>query len=146
VDKEAGQTPVAIALPKRDAYLLKQWGDQCGDVVFTWNHGYVSGYLAQWLEIEGGGAAGAPRVYGGHHGGFLPTDNGFCSTFGTFIVAGEGLKKGYERPAEILGYIHAVDVVPTLCHLFGVQPPAQSQGAVAYDLFEGHEMLRKRDI
>ena len=36
--------------------------------------------------------------------------------------------------------IHPADVVPTLCTLFTVPPPAQSQGAVAYDLFEGHEM------
>ena len=48
VDEGTGQTPIAIAMPKRDAYLLGQWGDQCGDVVFVWNHGYVSGYLAQW--------------------------------------------------------------------------------------------------
>ena len=146
VDEEVGRTPIAIALPKRDAYLLKQWGDQCGDVVFSWDHGYVSGYLAQWHTIRGGGAAGAPEFYGAHHGGFLPTDNGFCSTFGTFILAGDGLKKGYERPSGTLGYIHAVDVVPTLCRLFGVDPPAQSQGAVAHDLLEGREMLREREI
>ncbi len=144
VDEEAGQTPVAVALPRRDAYILGQWGDQCGDVVFVWDHDYVSGYLAQWLSIRGGGAAGAPQVYGAHHGGFLPTDNGFSSSFGTFILAGEGLKRGYERPAGDLGYIHAVDVVPTLCRLLDVAPPAQSQGAVAYDLLEGDEMMGRR--
>jgi len=144
VDEETGQTPVAIALPKRDAYLLGQWGDQCGDVVFAWDHDYVSGYYSQWLGIEGGGNVGAPLVYGAHHGGFIPTDNGFSSTFGSFLLSGPGLKKGYERPVERLGYIHAVDVVPTICHILGVEAPAQNQGAVARDLFEGHEMVRER--
>lgn len=144
MDEETGQTPVAIALPKRDAYLLGQWGDQCGDVIFAWDHDYVSGYYSQWLGIEGGGNVGAPLVYGAHHGGFIPTDNGFSSTFGSFLLSGPGLKKGYERPVERLGYIHAVDVVPTICHILGVEAPAQSQGAVARDLFEGHEMVRER--
>ena len=144
VDPETGCTPVAIALPKRDAYLLGQWGDQCGDVIFAWDHDYVSGYYTQWLGIEGGGSVGAPLEYGAHHGGFIPTDNGFSSTYGSFLLAGPGLKQGYERPVERLGYIHAVDVVPTLCHILGVDPPAQSQGAVARDLFQGHEMVRER--
>ncbi len=144
IDADTGSTPIAIALPKRDAYLLGQWGEQCGDVIFAWDHDYVSGYYTQWLGIEGGGNVGAPLVYGAHHGGFIPTDNGFSSTFGSFLLAGPGLKRGYERPAERLGYIHAADVVPTICHLLGVDPPAQSQGAVARDLFKGHEMVRER--
>ena len=145
VDEETGRTPVAIALPRRDAYLLGQWGDQCGDVIFAWDHGYVSGYYAQWQEIVGGGAVGAPAVYGAHHGGFLPTDNGFSSTFGTMMIAGPDIKMGYERPTERLGYIQAVDVVPTYCHLLGIDPPAQSQGTVARDLFVGHDMVRERN-
>ncbi len=140
IDEGTGQTPIAIAMPKRDAYLVGQWGDQCGDVVFVWNHGYVSGYLAQWKKIVGGGSVGAPEIYGAHHGGFLPTQNNISSTFATLMLSGPGLKKGYERPAEKFGYIHTADVVATLCHLFNVTPPAQSQGAVAYDLFEGHDM------
>lgn len=144
VDTEKEQTVVAIALPKRDAYLLGQWGDQCGDVIFAWDHDYVSGYYTQWLGIEGGGNVGAPIVYGAHHGGFIPTDNGFSSTYGSCLLSGPGLKQGYERAVEKLGYIHAVDVVPTFCHILGVEPPAQSQGAVARDLFQGHEMVRER--
>jgi hypothetical protein len=87
---------------------------------------------------------GAPEVYGSHHGGFIPSSSDISSSFGSFYLAGPGIKKGYERPTKKLGYIHAVDVVPTLSHIFGIAPPAQSQGAVAYDLFEGHEMMRER--
>ena len=140
VDEEVGRTPIAIALPKRDAYLIGQWGDQCGDVVFVWDHGYVSGYLAQWLEIVGGGTVGAPKVYGAHHGGFIPTQSEISSTFATLMLAGPSLKKGYERRAEKFGYIHTADVVPTVCHLFNVEPPAQSQGSIARDIFEGNDM------
>ena len=145
VDEEVGRTPVAIALPKRDAYILGQWGDQCGDVIFAWEHGYVSGYYGQWEGIVGGGAVGAPKVYGAHHGGFIPTQSETSSSLGSLMLAGADIKKSYERPTETLGYIHAVDVVPTFCHILGVAPPAQSQGAIAYDLFEGHEMLRSRN-
>ena len=43
-----------------------------------------------------------------------------------------------------MGHIKLVDVTPTLCHLLGIQPPAQAQGAIAYDLLEGHEIARQR--
>ena len=145
VDQEVGRTPIAVALPRRDAYILGQWGDQCGDVVFAWDHGYVSGYYAQWKGIVGGGSAGAPEEYGAHHGGFIPTQTELSSTFGTLLLAGPNLKQGYERPVDTLGYIHTADVVPTFCHWMGVKPPAQSQGAVAYDLFAGHEMVGRRE-
>ena len=140
IDEEAGRTPIAIALPKRDAYLLNQWGDQCGDVVFAWDHGYVSGYLGQWKSIQGAGAVGAPEEYGAHHGGFIPTESEISSTFGSFMLMGSGIKTGYERNTGRFGYIHAVDIVPTYCHMLGVDPPAQCQGAIVRDIFKGHNM------
>lgn len=140
VDQETGQTVVAIALPKRDAYILGQWGEQCGDVVFVYDHDYVSGYYPQWKGIVGDGNVGAPIEFGAHHGGFLPTDNGFSSTFGSFLIAGPRLKQDYVRDTEQLGYIHATDVVPTLCAILGVDPPIQSQGSVARDLWKGFDM------
>ncbi len=111
VDETVGRNPFAIALPNRDAYLLGQWGDQCGDVIFAWDHGYVRGYYGQWRGIVGGGCVGAPEEFGAHHGGFVPTQSDISSSFGSFLLAGPGLKQGYERPAETLGYIHAADVV-----------------------------------
>ena len=146
VDEGVGRTPIAIVLPRRDAYILGQWGDQCGDVIFVWDHGYVSGYYGQWKGIVDGGAVGAPEVYGAHHGGFLPTRNeDISSSFGTFLLAGQGIKKGYERDYASHGYIHAADVVPTFCHILETAPPAQSQGTIARDLFEGNEIARERD-
>lgn len=146
VDREVGRNPVAVALPRRDAYLLGQWGDQCGDVVFVWDHGYVSGYYGQWRGIAGGGCVGAPNVYGAHHGGFLPTQSQTSSSFGSWLLAGPGVKQGYERPVDKLGYIYAADVVPTFCQMLGAEPPRQAQGTVARDLFAGHEMVRERAL
>jgi len=137
VDEETGRCPVAVALPKKDAYLLGQWGTQVGDVVFMWDSGYVSGYFGEWKSMAGGDCVGAPEEYGGHHGGIMPTTHTeITSNLGAFFLAGPGIKRGYERPVERLGYIKAVDVVPTVCYILGVLPPAQSQGAVAYDIFE----------
>ena len=62
------------------------------------------------------------------------------------MLAGPGLKQGYERDSQKLGYIHAADVVPTCCYIMEVSPPAQSQGAIAYDLLQGHEMERERTV
>ena len=146
VDEEIGRNVIAIALPRRDAYILGQWGDQCGDVIFAWDHGFVSGYYGQWQGIVGGGCVGAPEVFGAHHGGFIPTRSDISSSFGSFFLSGPGIKKGYERPTDKLGYIHAADVVPTLCHIFRIAPPDQSQGAIAYDILEGHEMVRERQV
>ena len=137
VDEETGRCPVAVALPKKDAHLIGQWGSQVGDVVFMWDSGYVSGYYGAWKSMVGGDCVGAPEEYGGHHGGIMPTtQTEITSNLGTFFLAGPGIKPGYERPVERLGYIKAVDVVPTVCHLLGIRPPAQSQGAVAYDILE----------
>ncbi|MDE2998850.1 MAG: hypothetical protein OXU79_07215 [Gemmatimonadota bacterium] len=113
-------------------------------MVFAWDHGYVSGYYGQWQGIAGGGCAGAPNVFGAHHGGFLPTSSEVSSSFGSWLIAGPGVKRGYERPVDKLGYIHAADVVPTFCRILRAEPPRQAQGAVAMDLFEGHEMVRER--
>ena len=55
------------------------------------------------------------------------------------------LKRGMSVYYDSHGYIHAVDVVPTFCHILGAAPPAQSQGTIAHDLFEGNEMARERD-
>ena len=82
-----------MALPKRDAYLLGQWSDQCGYVVFAWDHGYVSGYYGQWKGIARDGCSEVPLVFGAHHGGFVPTQSHISSSFGSFLIDERGLKR-----------------------------------------------------
>jgi len=140
VDDKAQQTVAALVFRKRDAELIGLWGDQVGDVVVVLEGGYQLGRADSAVAV----ADNLGHIASGH-GRMLPT---YESTYGTekaiFIIAGPGIKPGYERPAEALGHIKLVDVTPTLCHLLGIQPPAQAQGAIAYDLLEGHEMARQR--
>jgi predicted AlkP superfamily phosphohydrolase/phosphomutase len=140
VDDKAKQTVAALVLSKRDAELIGLWGDQVGDVVVVLEGGYQLGRADSAVAV----ADNLGHLASGH-GRMLPT---YESTYGTekaiFIIAGPGIKPGYERPAEQLGHIKLVDVTPTLCHILGIQPPAQAQGAIAYDLLEGHDMARQR--
>ena len=137
VDGETGRCPVAVALPKYHAALFGCWGDQCGDIVYAMEDGYVSGY-------PGGDAAGQdpyvfkPVEYGAHHGPYLPTARTALSSNMAFILShGPGLKTGYRRPVDRLGYVHLTSVVPLVCHLLSIEPPAQCQGALPRDYLEG---------
>ena len=137
VDEETGRCPVAVALPKYHAALFGCWGDQCGDIVYAMEDGYVSGY-------PGGNAAGQdpyvfkPDEYGAHHGPYLPTARTALSSNMAFILShGPGLKTGYRRPVDRLGYVHLTSVVPLVCHLLSIEPPAQCQGALPRDYLEG---------
>ena len=111
VDEEVGRTPIAIALARRDAYILGQWGDQCGDIVFAWEHGYVSGYYGQWKGIVGGAAAGAPHVFGAHRLGWaallarvFSSDLSACATCGGLLRIVAALTD----PASIRTYLEGV--------------------------------------
>jgi len=140
IDEKYNQNVVALALGKRDAELIGLWGDQVGDIVVVLESGYQMGKKDSPLPLQDNTAL---LVSG--HGRMIPTNE---TVFGTeraiFTIAGPGVKKGYERPAGKLGHVRLIDVTPTLCHLLGIQPPAQSQGAIIYDLLEGHEMVRER--
>lgn len=140
VDTARNETPVALALPRQHAALLGFWGEQCGDIVFFMNDGYVAGYPS--AEAPGSKEADpyvwAPAEYGGHHGPYLPTARTeVSSNMAIFIARAPGLKKGYERPVDKLGYMSQMDVVPIVCHLLGIDPPDQSQGALPRDFLEG---------
>ena len=61
-----------------------------------------------------------------------------------FLGWGPGLKKGYRRLVDRLGYMHQTSVVPIVCHLLGIDPPDQCQGSVPRDFLEGTEAVRVR--
>lgn len=137
VDGDTGQCPIAIALRKKDASLLGFWGDQCGDVVFVNEDGYVHGYMSEWHQIRGDRSLGEPFWYGAHHGTQLPTSRTKIASNMAFLLAsGPGIKKGYERQVNELGYIHMTSIVPLLCHLLGIEFPAQCQGYLPRDILE----------
>ncbi len=145
VDKENNQSPVAVALPKVHASLLGYWGEQCGDVIFIMEDGYVAGYPS----AEGDGSADpyvwAPGSYGGHHGPYLPTARTeLSSNMAVFIGRAPGFKQGYLRPSDELGFIHQMDVVSIVSHLLGIDPPDQAQGTVPRDFLEGTTPVYER--
>lgn len=128
-DPATGRRPIALALKKRDAQLLGFWGDTVGDVIFLYNSGFA------WTAPESG-SVGVARG-GANHGPQPPTARtDLSSNLGVIFALGPGIKRGYERDRERLGLMRLVDVVPTVCHLLGIQPPAQSQGSVLYDILE----------
>lgn len=142
VDEKTQQTVAALVLSKRDAELIGLWGDQVGDVIVVFEEGYQTGKKDSPTPLQDN----TGLVVSGH-GRVVPTDEGQYSTGkALFIIAGPGIKHGYERPADKVGHIKLVDVTPTLCHLLQIQPPAQSQGAIAYDLFEGHNMVYQHPV
>jgi predicted AlkP superfamily phosphohydrolase/phosphomutase len=145
VDEETGRCPIALALPKHHAPLVGFWSDQCGDVVFFDDDGYMHGYMGEWRSIKGNASLGEPEWYGAHHGPQLPTSRtDYCSIMAFLLASAPGIKKGYERPVNDLGYIHMTSIAPLVCHLLGIEPPAQAQGALPRDLLEGHPSVMER--
>jgi arylsulfatase A-like enzyme len=53
----------------------------------------------------------------------------------TFAIWGPGIKAGYSRDPEKRGFVRLLDVVPTIAHLLGFQPPRTCEGTVLWDHF-----------
>jgi predicted AlkP superfamily phosphohydrolase/phosphomutase len=140
LDPQTNHTVVALALSKRDAELVGLWGDQLGDVLVILEAGYQLGKSEGRTTLEDN----LTELTAGH-ARMLPTEE---SKLGTqkaiFTIAGPGIKPGYEREVDKVGHIKLLDVTPTLCHLLGIEPPAQSQGRIIYDVLEGHDEARER--
>jgi len=129
-DPRTGKRAVALALKKKDAPLIGYWGERTGDVFFIYNSGFAWGN-------PGGEASIAVAPLGANHGPQIPTTwTDLSSVMAAFAIAGPGIRKGYARDPERMGYFNLVDVVPTLCHLLGIRPPAQSQGSVMHDILK----------
>ena len=120
---------VALALKLEDGQLIGFWGDICGDVVFTFNRGFG------WGPPLDGGSIGQGR--GALHGSQVPhAETPHFTNMGCWILAGPGVKAGYERDWQRHGLMRMTDVAPTLAHLAGLRPPAQNIGAICHDLLE----------
>ena len=130
VDPETGKTVMSVVLKREDAYPLGFWGTDVGDVIAVYEKGYA------WGKPAGGGVLG--RGVGANHGPQFPTAHTeFASVLAYLVMKGPHLKRGSYRDPSRLGYPHITDVVPTLCHLLGLRPPAQCQGAIARDFLQG---------
>ena len=63
---------------------------------------------------------------------------------GFLLVNGVGIKQGYERPVQELGYIHMTSIVPLICHLLEIEPPAQCQGSLPRDILKDKAATAER--
>ncbi|MCL4465261.1 MAG: alkaline phosphatase family protein [Chloroflexi bacterium] len=110
VDPRTGTRPVALALTKKDARLLRMAGDSVGDVVYA---------LYPW--------------FGGQHGNILPTAEwGVGSLRGLLVFNGPGIKRGH-RMERTVGL---QDIVPTVCHACDLPVPSTVDGAVIWQVFK----------
>jgi len=137
---EDGEYVVAFALKREDAVMIGLWGEHVGDIVFAYSPGFTWGHREVF--------EGTLRVGGANHGPQIPTaETELSSNYGTFIIAGPNIKKGYVRPVDFLGPVYLVDVAPTVAYILNVKPPRHNQGRILYDFFEGwdvSEVKRKR--
>jgi len=128
-EPRTGKRAVALALKKRDAQLIGFFGDTVGDVIFVYNSGFSWAQpREETIEVARGGA---------NHGPQLPTARtAMSSNLAVLMARGPGIRAGYERDRERLGLMRLTDVVPTVCHVLGIHPPAQATGAILWDIFD----------
>ena len=138
-DPKTGKRAVALALKLEDAQIIGFWGEDQGDVVFTYNRGFG------WGAVYERGAGGEPTAdrpsigpgRGALHGSQIPpSETSSFTNMGCMIMTGSDIKAGYERDWRRHGLMREIDIAPTLSHIMGLRPPAQNRGAVLTDIFD----------
>ena len=128
-DPATGKRVVAFALKIQDAQIIGHWGYHCGDVAYAMNRGFG------WSPPLGGGALGEARD--GEHASQIPTsESPEATNLGCCLLAGPGIRVGYERDWERWGLMRMVDMAPTFASCLGLRAPRHSTGAVLGDLLE----------
>ena len=134
-DPETGEHALAFVLAREDAPMVGMWGDYIGDLVYCYSGG------CRWSGPEVL-RMGEERVVfpcgGGNHGPMIPTyETDVTSVMGGLVLAGAGVRPGAELPRLEQFKICTTDVAPTLAHLLGLEPPAQSEGRVLHEFLDG---------
>jgi predicted AlkP superfamily phosphohydrolase/phosphomutase len=140
-DPETGVCPVAVAVRREDAEQFGQYGDRVGDIVYYMKPGYTDYPCGnQTLDLNtyrfvdpidyvmNGGFAEAKEHNGLHHSHLPYARNSVASNRAIFLAMGPGVRQGAR-----VDHVNLVDVAPTLCHLIGIDPPAQSEGRIVPD-------------
>jgi predicted AlkP superfamily phosphohydrolase/phosphomutase len=109
---QTGQRPVLLAVRKEEARVFGMGGIQSGDVVYALKPEYMA-----------------------EHGYGFPTGQSGCGSLKNILLfRGPNVKKGfvYDRPRWL------ADIVPTICAATGGPVPADTEGAIIYQIFEPH--------
>lgn len=117
-----GKRVVAVALKRKDAFLLNYWGITEGDVFLTFNSGF------SWAGVPGKSVV--PALSGAWHGSQVPTTyTGYTSNSAFFTIVGPKVKEGYHWDDETKGPFRLVDFLPTISKAAGIEPPLDAVGA-----------------
>jgi predicted AlkP superfamily phosphohydrolase/phosphomutase len=131
-DPDTGDCPVERVLRKEDAAELGHHGDRCSDILFFFKPGYgMSSDMMKPQEEYEDRILVRPCEGYGDHSGYLPSArvSGYSNN-AIFVMSGPGVRRGVALPDPI----RLVDVTPTLAHLLGIRPPAQSEGRIVHEL------------
>ncbi|EMP4205463.1 alkaline phosphatase family protein [Klebsiella variicola] len=107
---------VAWALRKEDAASAGYWGELAGDVLFTYDSGFVWGTSAGGEDI-------CPVVApGANHGPQKPTaETTHTSNYGVLLAFGAGIRRGYYHDRHQHGPYRMADPGATIAYLLGVK-------------------------
>lgn len=130
--KENGQirNAVSMALKKEDAMGIGYWGQYAGDIIFTYNTGFV------WGVSAGGEDICPVTTPGANHGPQKPTaTTNMSSNYGVFLACGAGIRQGYYRERATIGPKRMVDPAATIAELFDIKQ-STLDGVVMTDFFQ----------
>lgn len=113
-----GQTRYAVAwaVRKEDAVGIGYWGEHAGDVLFTYDTGFV------WGTSLGGEDICPVAAPGANHGPQKPTaETAHTANYGVLLAFGAGIRKGYSHDRHRYGPYRMADPGATIAHLLDVE-------------------------
>ncbi|WP_377944734.1 hypothetical protein [Alicyclobacillus fodiniaquatilis] len=118
-----------IVLRKQDAGMIGYWGEFTGDVIFSYNQGFVWGTNHHDTVSE-------VSVPGANHGPQIPTAcTDYSSNFGIALWHGSKVRRGYRRDRHVQGAYAMNDIGFTISRLFNVNDLDSLYGKFMHDLF-----------
>lgn len=107
---------VAWALCKEDAASAGYWGEYAGDVLFTYDSGFV------WGRSAGGEDICPVVAPGANHGPQKPTaETAHTANYGVLLAFGAGIRHGYYHDRHQYGPYRMADPGATIAYLLGVK-------------------------
>jgi hypothetical protein len=108
-------------------------GERIFSVVLPWEAAAPFGLHG---EKQADIVAMKPALYGGIHGPCYPlTANAENTLQGIVLCCGPGIKPGFREHRPV----YMEDIAPTLAHLLGIEPPADSEGKVLHRMLKSGE-------
>lgn len=122
---------MAWAVRKEDAVGIGYWGEHTGDVLFTYDTGFV------WGTSLGGEDICPVVAPGANHGPQKPTaETAHTSNYGVLLAFGAGIRNGYYHDRHRHGPYRMADPGATIAHLLDVEQDTLD-GAVMQALLTG---------